>query len=384
MSKRILHILEATLGGTLRYVENILACTATSDFEMGWVYATGRADHRLQPALAKARSHGWRLFPVDMKRAISPYSDVNCTWQIRRIVGSFKPDVVHCHSSKAGALGRAACATIHPKPHVIYSPHALAAPLGSHYLKIERALAPWTSSFVAVSASEREELIQHQIARREKIDVVYPMIDAQHYLPVECAHARRVLALSENPMIVGVGRLTPQKDPITFLEVVRHLKQLLPDIRAVWVGDGEMREQFLEQRRLCGLDNEVVLAGWQTDVRPFLAAANLLLSTSQFESFGYMVGEALAMARPVVASAVTGTVDILSDDLRRLLYPAGDSVAAAKLIFELIQNTERAAHMGWQGRLNVERRFSEAAMRAALTGAYARVPEKTNRWKAVA
>jgi glycosyltransferase involved in cell wall biosynthesis len=108
---------------------------------------------------------------------------------------------------------------------------------------------------------------------------------------------------------MGVGRLTAQKDPLRFIEIVRHLQKIMPGVKGVWIGDGELRQSF-EQTAAIG-PGSIHLVPWQQDIRPFLSAADVLLSTSRYESFGYMVAEALALEVPVVASRINGTKSLL-------------------------------------------------------------------------
>ena len=137
---RVLHVLEATLGGTLRYMENVAECLSGTDLCLGFAYATARADSRLEPLLQRLDDLGWNLFPVAMRREINLAAEFQSIQKLRQVFETFRPDLVHCHSSKAGVLGRVASLLVRPSPAVVYSPHALAIPLGRQYLYIERLL----------------------------------------------------------------------------------------------------------------------------------------------------------------------------------------------------------------------------------------------------
>ena len=137
---RVLHVLEATLGGTLRYMENIAAATEDTQIVFGLAYGSARADSRLQPLLERARAMGWLTYPIDMRREIGPRNDFSAFVKLRQAIGRFKPHILHCHSSKAGALGRAAASSRLRRPIRLYSPAAIAAPLGAKYLRSRRCL----------------------------------------------------------------------------------------------------------------------------------------------------------------------------------------------------------------------------------------------------
>lgn len=371
---KVLHVLEATLGGTLRYLENIVMAMDGTDIECGLAYGTSRADSRLAPLLNHARQLRWQLFPMDMRREISLPHEMTCFWQLRKNIRRFKPNIVHCHSSKAGALGRLAASTIRPHPLRVYSPHAIAAPLGGRYLKIEKALRRVTDHFAAVSHGEKHELEAFGLARKEAISVISPIIDLSYFTPRPRAEARAQLGLGPEPIVLAIGRLTAQKDPNGFLEVIRILRTLVPNAQAIWLGDGEQRRQFLQKVQDDGLSESVRLVGWQHDVRPWLAASNVLLSSSRFESFGYMVAEAMAMGIPVVATDVTGSREILRGRLSMGLYCHGSYEAGAERLAAMLG--EEGLQYGKLGRREIAERFNPTIMRSELLECYCMLQRK--------
>lgn len=367
---RVLHVLEATLGGTLRYVENIAASMHASPIRFGLAFADRRADSRLVPFLTAARSRQWRTYPVDMRREVSLSGDWSAFRQLRRVLLDFEPDLIHCHSSKAGILGRLAAHTTRPRAAVMYSPHALAVPLGKKYLYIERALQGLVDRFVAVSEGERDDIVRHKVTSAAKVGVVFPSIDPHFFSPRDRRGARVALGLGDGPLVLGLGRLTTQKNPLSFLRILKQLRQQVPTARGLWLGDGDLTADFDETRAALGLTDCVSLVPWQHDVRLYLAAANVLLSTSIYESFGYMVAEALAMQVPVLAPDVSGPRDILADSLPEALYPAGDEDRAAVLLTDLLEDPHLASEQAYRGRKAILARFSPEAMAVSLHHSY--------------
>ena len=365
---RVLHILEATLGGTMRYLENLLSASADANIDTGFVYAMERADHQLAHMLRQAAQSGWQLFPIDMCREIAPQRDAASCWQLAKAIRQFRPDILHCHSSKAGALGRVASFACSPRPQVLYSPHALAGK--RHHLLIEQTLKRITSAFVAVSDSERDQIVSYRLADRAKVEVLYPVVDVEHFYPADAADARHQLSFPDKPIVLGVGRLTEQKNPLHFLQVITRLRDHIPDVLGIWVGDGHLHRQFLSEANRLHLAGSIHLTGWQSDVRPFIAAADVMLSTSRFESFGYMVAEALAMQKPVVATRVCGTVDIMRDELAANLFDVDNTGEAVQLLTYSLQNTQFAHGIGLLGRRVVQQRFSKDQMEAKLKTYY--------------
>ncbi len=365
---RVLHVLEATLGGTLRYLENMTTALTPSPVNFGLAYATRRADHRLEPALEVARQLGWRLFPIDMRREVHPASDVACAYTLAAAIRSFRPAILHCHSSKAGALGRIASYGAWPRPRVVYSPHALAPE--KHYLRIERTFSHLTDRFLAVSDSERDQLVGLGIGTTDSIGVVYPTIDTDVFAPRDHLCERRALSLPDGPILLGIGRMTRQKRPLDLLEVLKLVRASIPSAVGVWVGDGEQRSLFAEKARDMGLAANVRVTGWVKDVRPYIGAASVIVSTSAFESFGYNVAEALAMERPVVATRVCGTMDVLPSSLGDVFFEVGETADAARKCIAILSSRTVSEQLGREGRKIVINRFSMKRMREGLVGFY--------------
>lgn len=365
---RVLHVLEATLGGTLRYMENIADCLRGTDMTLGFAYATARADSRLDPLLSRLKSQGWKLYPVPMRREINVAVEIDSVWKLRRVFRKFRPDVVHCHSSKAGVLGRVASLLVRPSPAAVYSPHALAIPLGRQYLYIERLLRKLAGRFIAVSDSEAGDIVHYQLASPDRVSVAYPMVDCDYFSP---SADRDTCARATGPFtVMGVGRLTPQKDPLRFIAIVRRLQETMPGVEGVWIGDGELRETFEETAATA--PGPIRVVPWQRDIRPFLSAADVLLSTSRYESFGYMVAEALALEVPVVASRISGTSDILVGKFAGNMYEPGDDAGAAALLKRVLQDPARTRQWAASAREMVRERFNSRSMREALLDAYSR------------
>ena len=367
---RILQVIEASLGGTRRYVEDIFnACDGTRH-DNGIVYASARADEAFMLLLERMRSSGWQIFHLDLRREVDLRKDLPHAWQLRKIFDRFKPDIVHAHSSKAGAIVRLANIGRRPRANIVYTPNAVAVHLGFKYVLIERALSTQLDILAAVTESERREIRSLGIVHDRKIRVVAPTIRADYFEPRSKRDARDTLGYGDEPRIVTVGRLAPQKDPLGFLEIVRHLQREIADIRATWVGDGELRAAMDARIKELALTDVVSITGWTTDVRPYLAASDVFVSSSAYESFGYVTAEALAMSRPVIASRINGTIDIVTLDTQQCLYELKDYGRAATATAELLRDAMLANDIAHRGRERVLAAFSPSTTRRELFLAY--------------
>ena len=367
---RVLQVIESTLGGTRRYLEDVFGALGEGP-QNGLVYSLDRADEGFLALLERIRAAGWTLFEIDMHRRIDPRHDFACVVAMRKVYRSFRPDVVHAHSSKAGAVARLATLGMRRRPGLVYSPHSIGVNLGRIYRPIEWLLALRLDIMSAVSPSERNELESLKLISPSRIRVVYPTIRSDIFAPADKRAARTALAVPEGPLVIAIGRLTAQKDPLAFAELVAALRKRIGNVHAMWVGDGELRPDMQERIAALGLGDALTITGWLNDVRTHVAACDLLVSTSSYESFGYVTAEALAMDRPVVASAITGTVDIITTDVDDQLYRYNDIDAAVDLVERLLRDSDRAAEVARRGRDYVLSTFSIEAMRQGLAGAYA-------------
>ncbi|MBD5655990.1 MAG: glycosyltransferase [Candidatus Eremiobacteraeota bacterium] len=376
---RFLQVIEASLGGTRRYLEDVFGALGGGPSN-GLIYSLHRADSSFIALLQKLRAAGWMLFEVDMRRSIDPVNDAKSAMAVHQIYRSFKPEVVHAHSSKAGAIARLATIGMRQRPGIVYTPNSIGVNLGWIFHPIERLLALRLDVLAAVTRSEREELRALKLVPPSRIHVVHPTIDPHVFAPHDRIEARRALCLPDGPLIVAVGRVTAQKDPLTFVDFVAELQRRVADVRAIWVGDGELRQEMTERIASLNLQDAISITGWLDDVRTHIAACDLFVSTSSYESFGYVTAEALAMDRAVVASAITGTVDVVATDVDQQLYAYRDVSAAAILAERFLTDQRGAAEVARRGRAHVLSTFSVASTRRSLEIAYEAALEHV-RWR---
>lgn len=367
---RVLQVMEATLGGTRRYLDDVAEALGPGP-DFGLVYSLHRADSGFMRLLEKVRDAGWKLFELDMRRPINLPSDLKCAYMLQNVYRRFRPDVVHAHSSKAGAIARMATVGIRQRPRIVYSPHAIAVNLSWLYGTAEKLLASRLDALAAVSDSEREELRGLNLIPPDRVHVVSPSIRSDILVPEDRVQARHRLKLGPEPTVVAVGRLALQKDPLGFLTFVSSLHKRVPNLRAIWVGDGHLRRAVEERIDALDLRSVVSITGWLDDVRAYLAACDVFVSTSAYEGFSTVIAEALAMRRPVVASRIPGTVDIVTTEPTAQLYPPGDFEAASMLAERLLSDPVSAARLGERGQEVVLATFSREETRRGLERAYA-------------
>jgi glycosyltransferase involved in cell wall biosynthesis len=367
----VLHVVEASLGGVRAYLRGL--AVACSDTPISWqiAYAPNRADSQFWSAIAEMRSLGWQAYEIPMLREVRPRADVRSARELRELMKLIRPDIVHTHSSKAGALGRLAAGSLGPgRPALIHAPHALPLALGRVYQGAEWVLGHSVTDVVtAMCESERQQIIDAGVFRG-LVRIARPYVDSAHYRPLDRATQRSIVgAAHDTPLVVGIGRLADQKDPLTFVRAVAKARPHVAGLRAVWVGEGELRSDAEDLAAGLGLGDGFCVTGWVSDVRPYIGASDVVLVPSKYESFGYVTAEALSMGRPVVGTAVPGTVDLITSDKLGDILPCGDVESLASAL------VRRISHPGdsdpGYARETIESNYGAPAVRNELLAIYA-------------
>ncbi len=328
-------------------------------------------------------------------RAIRPWSDHMAARALRRELATFRPDIVHTHASKAGFVGRHAvfggfglgprlpARTVHTfHGHVLerYFP-----PTTSRILTaIERQLAARTDALLAVSEATADDLARLGVAPRARFELSPPGVELASLLglapPDGSGHTsaagdtfRAELGVPRDvPLVLVLGRLAPIKRPALALRVFQRTAAEAPFAHLVFVGDGAI-QSLVERdagRLPADVRGRIRFAGARADVTPALAAADVLLATSESEGLPVAMIEAGAAALPVVSTAVGGVPEVVVNGVTGLL--AADEVGLAVALASLLADPEERARMGLAARGRVAERFGAEALAARLAALYER------------
>lgn len=310
-------------------------------------------------------------------REIRPFSDLKAFFGLYRLIREFRPAIVHTHAAKAGLLGRVA-ARLAGVPVVVHTfhGHVLRGYFGpaknAFFRTLEAVLARFSDAIVAVSEAVRNDLVELGVAPGSQIRVVPLGLDLEGLArDLRRGGLRKTSGVAEEAPLIGmVGRLVPIKDVPTFLAAAALVREERPDARFALVGDGEERPGLEQQCRLRGLSDVLTFHGWRRDVEAVYGDLDLVVNASQNEGTPVALIEALAAARPVVATRVGGTPDLLGKDERGLLVPPGDPRALAAAILETLRNPEAARARALAGRAYVLSHHSVARLLADVDRLY--------------
>ncbi len=302
---------------------------------------------------------------VGLGREIAPLSDLRALAGLHRLMRAWRPAIVHTHTAKAGVLGRiAARAAGVPTVVHTYHGHVLRgyfSPAKTTLFRwLETRLAGAADALVAVSESVKQDLVELGIAPASRIRVIPVGLDLAH-LAAGLPHGglRREAGIPLDAPLVGmVGRLVPIKDVPTFLRAARIVRETRPEARFALVGDGEERAALESLCRELGLDGKVAFFGWRRDLAAVYGDLDVVVNASRNEGTPVALIEALAAAKPVVATRVGGTPDLLGEGERGRLVPPGDPSSLARAVLETLEGSEAARCRAQAGREYVLRRHS--------------------------
>jgi glycosyltransferase involved in cell wall biosynthesis len=293
-------------------------------------------------------------------REIAPLSDLRAFVGLVRLLRAWRPTIVHTHTAKAGLLGRiAARAAGVPVIVHTYHGHVLRgyfSPAKTAFFRwLETRLASLADALVVVSEAVKHDLVSLGVARAEKIRVVPLGLDLAHLVgDLPRGVLRREAGIAPDVPLVGmVGRLVPIKDVPTFLHAAQLVSEKRQEARFALVGDGEERPALEAECRWRGLDGSVTFFGWRRDLGAVYGDLDVVVNASRNEGTPVALIEALAAAKPVVATWVGGTPDLLGGGERGRLVPPGNPGALADAILETLERSEAARRRAQAGRDHV-------------------------------
>jgi glycosyltransferase involved in cell wall biosynthesis len=275
-----------------------------------------------------------------------------------------RPQVVQSHGARANFYARLAARLAGVPRHISTVHNSLydypVSPFRrAVYLTMDRLTVRWTKTIVCVAESLARDLVERSRVPARKVQVIHNGVDLARFDPAGAAGEgiRQAFGLGQGPVLGIVGRMTPQKDQNTFLAALARVRREVPEVRGLIVGTGPLRPALEGEAARLGLAGACCFAGVREDIPNCLAAMSVVLLSSVSEGFPFTVLEALAMARPLVATAVNGVREIVEPNVTGLLVPPRRPDLLARAALSLLEDPERARALGQAGRKAVEARF---------------------------
>ncbi|MFK0250305.1 glycosyltransferase [Amycolatopsis azurea] len=325
---RVLHVAQPTSGGVARYV----AAAAADQRARGWDAIVASPDGGFLSEDLAAQGVPRLHWAAGRTPGVATVAE---TARLSRIVRQVRPDVVHLHSAKAGLAGRLA---LRGRRTTLFQPHgwswlAVTGTLARASTVWEKVACRWTQRVICVGESEA--------ALGRAAGIYVPLTVVRNGVDLdEFASVGRSVGESGPPTALCPGRLTRQKGQDVLMAAWPLVRARCRDARLVIVGDGELGD-VLRAQRMPGVE----FVGHVTDVRPWYAAADVVVLPSRWEGLSLTALEAFASGRCVVASDVPGLAEVL-DDTRGATVPADDAEALAEAVADRLTDLGRARAEG--------------------------------------
>lgn len=364
--------MECTIGGTRRHLVDVARGQIRAGLDVHLVVSTLR-DPGFSGALSALEAEGVGVTRLDMVREVRPHVDLGHAREIAGLLRELRPDVVHTHSSKAGVLGRHASlrtgigARVHTPHTFAFLFKALFGPMKRClYRKVEQHYARQTARLVAVSPSEAETFRASGVVPAERVRVVPNGVEASRFEGVAPADLASIGLDPRRPVAAVIGLLYAAKGQDLALRALAEV----PGLQLLLVGPGDPGPLQSLATEL-GVADRVVLTGARDDVPAILAAVDLLILPSRWEGMPYVVLEAMATGRPVVAHPVDGARDLVEHGVTGHLTRSIDPGELAAGMSDLLGLTEaQRRELGEAGRARVHERYTVEQMVSGLTAVY--------------
>ncbi len=308
----------------------------------------------------------------EMKRAISPSDDYKAYHKIKKLIKQFKPDIVHTHASKSGALGRLAASKLNV-PTIVHTFHGhvfdayFSSISSKFYINVERYLSKKSDRIIALSPIQKHDLsVKYKICNEKKIAIIplgFDLSRFQENIPEKRNTLRNKYKIADDEIVISIiGRIVPIKNHSLFLDAIKYVTEhTTKKIKVLIVGDGEDKQLITDKASSLNLsfcegvpeDNkqQLIFTSWIKEVDEVIAASDIIALTSLNEGTPVSLIEAQAGNKPVVTTNVGGIENVVFEGKTALLSEPNKMLPFAENLLKLILDNNARAQMslyGWQ------------------------------------
>jgi glycosyltransferase involved in cell wall biosynthesis len=366
----------------------------SSQFET--LLVVGEKEDHEQNAYFLAEQMGIKpvLIP-DMGRSINPLNDYKAYKKVQKIIRDFKPDIVHTHAAKPGAVGRLAASSLNiPAIVHTYHGHVFHSYFGKLKTELiintERFLARKSHALIAISDKQKSELAEEfHIADNAKFKVIPLGFELKKFSEDQDEKRkkfRREFNLGDEEIAIGIiGRLVPIKNHNLFLEGINYvLSTTSKKVKAFIIGDGETRQALESKAKQLSIsfshdhdpNASLIFTSWRNDIDVINAGLDIITLTSLNEGTPVSLIEAQAANKPIVSTRVGGISDIVLENETALLSDTNDVVSFQKNLLRLVESDELRNGFKQKGADHVQQKFSVERLASDMSNLYYELLDK--------
>jgi glycosyltransferase involved in cell wall biosynthesis len=325
--------------------------------------------------LRRRADEGLELIPIAPRTEM----DLSAAWKFSRLVKRLRPDVIHAHDPHGVAMASLALSIGSASAKGMPMPVLVAARRVDFHLK-GNSFSRWkyrqVDCFIAASEAIRQMLVGDGVPADRTV-TVHEGIDVERAQHVPAVNVHEAFWLPHGSPVVGnVAALVPHKGQRYLIDAAQLVIRQLPDARFVILGEGELRDHLEKQVRDHHLEKHVLLPGFRTDVLGCIKGFDVFAMSSVTEGLGTSLLDAMACARPLVATRAGGIPEIVEDEVNGLLVPVRDHHALAAAIIRALKDPALRQRMGEAGLARANERFTVDRMVSETANVYARVASR--------
>lgn len=354
---RIAYVIKSmVIGGSQTHLGQVLRLLDRTRFEPLLYCLTGEG-----VLLDTVRDYGVPMSAPAARSSFKGAALIGRVAALTRALRAARVDIVHNYLLRANLVGSVS-ARLARVPVVLCSKRGCHERRGYELIsaKIGNALA----DRVTVNADAVREFVHdNEGCPRDKMVVIPSGVDTDRFQPLAAGSFKGRLGLPEDHTLIGVvTRMRVRKGVDEFIRAIGRVRETRPDAHGVIVGEVSLDDSLQTLVRSLGLDQHLTLLGRRSDMPEVLSAFDIFVLSSHDEGMSNAILEAMAMEKPVVATDVGGTGEVVRHGQNGLLVPPKDPEALAAAISELLAQPERAREMGRLGRRIAVDGFSVHAM----------------------
>jgi len=313
------------------------------------------------------RNTGHSEFSQNVRKLKIPYLalcddkgiSINHLKQIDKFIKEANIKILHTHGYKADLIGTLMRRRL-KGCHLVTTYHGWIKNnfLQRLYINLNLLLSFRFDGIIAVSEALYTQLPWF-VKKWTKCDVIHNALVLNDYPKNDhCNQIRKQFLVSASSVLLGVvGRLSAEKGCFEMVEIFADLKQLVPQVKLIFVGEGPLQNELKRRARMMNIENDLIFAGYQHRVNPFYAAIDVLINPSHTEGLSNVILEAMACRVPVVATRVGGNSEVIQDGYNGYLVEDGQYDTIVNILHKLCLSPKTRKKIVKRGYETIHKRF---------------------------